>query len=112
MVKITRALAIVLVIFGWLLAIGPAARAAGPQPPEGGGQVIHLTGAADRANTLAYSSDGRWLAVGTTLGIYLYDAHSLNEMRFIPTPTWVRSLAFSPDGELLATGSYEASVRL
>ncbi len=33
-------------------------------------------------------------------------------MRFVHTESWVRALVFSPDGSLLATGSYDPVVRL
>jgi WD40 repeat protein len=32
---------------------------------------------------VAYSPDGRLLAVATSIGIYLYDANTLDEVRFI-----------------------------
>jgi WD40 repeat protein len=75
--------------------------------------TIHLaSNDHDRANTLAFSPDGRLLAVGSSLGIYFFDFQTGQEVRFIPTQTWVRSLAFSPDGETLVTGSYDLLVRL
>jgi hypothetical protein len=56
-------------------------------------------------NQVIFSPDGRLLAVASSLGIYLYDAETLAEIRFIETDAWVRSVAFSPDGRLLASGS-------
>ncbi len=50
---------------------------------------------------VAFSPDGKLLAVGTTIGIWLYDAETLDEIRFIETPTWVSGMAFSADGSRL-----------
>jgi len=58
----------------------------------------------------AWSPDGRFFAIGTSLGVYLYDAITLQELRFIRTGEMVYQMAFSPDGSTLATG-YQ-SVRL
>ncbi len=113
MAQQSRILVILLVVCGWLAAVARPAAAAGPEPGEGGTQVIHLNApSGEPANALAFSNDGQWLAVGTRLGIHLYDAQTLTEIRFIPTTAWVRSLAFSPDGQWLAAGAYEASVRV
>ncbi|MCC6190762.1 MAG: WD40 repeat domain-containing protein, partial [Anaerolineales bacterium] len=106
-------LALLTALTGLVLAGASAAVAARSSPPPTGETVIELavTGV-DRANALAYSPDGRWLAVGASTGLLLYDARTLAEQRFIPTGAWVRSLAFSADGQLLATGSYDEVVRL
>ncbi|MBU2611432.1 MAG: hypothetical protein KJ606_10905 [Chloroflexi bacterium] len=65
-----------------------------------------------RAHALAYSPDGKRLAVGSSLGINFFNSYDLQPIRFTPTDTWVRALAFSPDGSLLASGSYDPIVRL
>jgi WD40 repeat protein/tetratricopeptide (TPR) repeat protein len=64
------------------------------------------------ANEVVYSPDGQMVAVATSLGIYLYDSETLEEMRFIEADGWVRSVAFSPDGGTLASGSDAKKVQL
>ncbi len=74
--------------------------------PQNAGQVTQLARwGKGTVNMVKYSPDGRFLAVASSLGIYLYDAQTLEEVRFIEYPVWVISLAFSPDGTLLASGS-------
>ncbi|MGW8225801.1 MAG: WD40 repeat domain-containing protein [Anaerolineales bacterium] len=51
------------------------------------------------------SPDGTWLAVPTSTGVYLYDAHTLQEMQRLPAATGF--IAFSPDSQLLATSGRE-----
>jgi WD40 repeat protein len=78
-----------------------------------GVQIIHLVNwDGERANQVAFSPDGKLLAAASSVGVHLYDAQSLKLVRFIPSETWVRSLAFSPNGSLLAGGFYDHSVRL
>ena len=61
---------------------------------------------------LAFSPDGRLLAVATGIGLYLYDIPALSEVRFIATDVAVFGIAFSPDGRLLASASDDKTVRL
>ncbi|MBN1935837.1 MAG: WD40 repeat domain-containing protein [Anaerolineae bacterium] len=66
----------------------------------GKGYVKHVT----------FSPDGKLLAVGTTIGIWLYDAQTFEIVRFIETPTWVSGMAFSADGSRLFAQTGEAIV--
>lgn len=50
-----------------------------------------------------WSPDGKYLAVSTTIGAYLYDAKNGQELHYFNT-TPSPSIAISPDGSLLATG--------
>jgi hypothetical protein len=63
-------------------------------------------------NWLASSPDGRLLAVASSLGIYLYDANNLTDVRFIETNAWVFNVVFSPDGTILAAGLGDGTIRL
>ena len=45
-------------------------------------------------------------------GIYLYDAHTFVEKKYVPTDDSVNCVAFSPDGTILASTFSSGSVRL
>ena len=58
-----------------------------------------------RISNIAYSADGSLLAVGTSIGIWVYDVHSRTELTLLTGHTSVvTSIAFSPDGTTLASG--------
>jgi WD40 repeat protein/tetratricopeptide (TPR) repeat protein len=61
---------------------------------------------------MAYSPDGSLLALATALGIYFYDAQTVAELHYIETQVPVQAIAFSPNNEMLATGSWHHSVQL
>jgi len=62
-------------------------------------------------DVLVYSSDGnRLAAIVDAPGIHLYDSQTVDEILFIDTSA--SSIAFSPDGQKLASGSFDKSVRL
>ncbi|MBI1929002.1 T9SS type A sorting domain-containing protein, partial [Candidatus Poribacteria bacterium] len=66
-----------------------------------------------RGHTVAFSPDGRMLAVATSIGIWLYDARTYDEIDLLTGHTDpVSSVAFSPDGSLLASGSWDQTVKL
>lgn len=56
-----------------------------------------------RISQVVYSPDGRLLAVGTTAGIWIYEAKTLSLFRFIETEQWVSALIFAPDSLTLDT---------
>ena len=59
-----------------------------------------------------WSPDGSILAMASSTGVYLYDASSKKEIRFIQAPDYVTFVAFSPDGTLLAGALGDSSVQL
>lgn len=52
--------------------------------------------------SIAWAPDSRVFAVGSHLGVYLYDGVTAQELRFFPTNDEVTSLAISPDGVIAA----------
>ena len=60
-------------------------------------------------NALQFSPDGMQLAVGTNIGIWLYDVETGKEESLFMGGC--RILAFSPDGRFLANGGYFTDVR-
>jgi WD40 repeat protein len=61
---------------------------------------------------IAYSPDGTRLAVASSIGIWLYDTATHQEVALLKGHTdSVESVAFSPDGDTLASGGFR-QVRL
>ena len=64
-------------------------------------------------NEVKYSPDGTKLAVASDIGIWIYDAQTGEEIDLITGHTrWVSSVAFSPDGNKIASGSGGSTIRL
>ena len=61
---------------------------------------------------VAFSPDGKMLAVAGSIGIHLYDPVTLAEIHLLETDAWLTSVAFSPDGAMLASGSGDSTVKL
>ncbi len=62
---------------------------------------------------IEYSPDGRLLAVVSSIGIWLYDAHTGQELDLLMAHTErVQSMAFSPDGKTLVSGNSDSTIHL
>lgn len=61
-------------------------------------------------NVVRWSPDGKTVALGTTSGIFMYDAESLEETLFINAGYNVRTLSYNIDGDEIAAGSPEGVV--
>ena len=62
---------------------------------------------------IACSPSGDRIAVASSIGVWLYDAHSGSEISLLTGHRGVvRCVAFSADGLSLASGSWDATVRL
>ena len=64
----------------------------------------------------AFSPNGRILAVASGRTVTLWDVTTINKpsplRHSITTPEWVGCISFSPNGQLLATSSFDGSVAL
>lgn len=75
--------------------------------------VRHLKGARHAIHAVAFSPDGLWIAAGTHRTIYLWDAKTGRyKPPLIKHASWVRSLAFGPDSNVLASASDDGLVHL
>ena len=62
---------------------------------------------------LAFSSDNTQIAAASSIGIWIYDAHTAEAFRLLTGhAARVYSVAFSPDGSTLASGSYDGTILL
>jgi len=70
-------------------------------------------GVAVSANSIAFSPDGKTLAVGNgdeTVG--LWDVATRKRITDLPGHIGLTTVAFSPDGKLLAVGNYDGTIKL
>ena len=66
-----------------------------------------------RISQLKYSPDGTRLAVVSSIGIWLYDTQTYNEVALLKGDSQlVYSAAFTSDGQTLASGNADGSIQL
>lgn len=91
----------------------PATVATSRQLSDEAVQVLSLSDTGhERANAVTYSPDGTRLVVGTSSGVVIFDSATYTQERFIETSAWVRSLAYSSDGQYLAGGLLDGTARI
>ena len=65
------------------------------------------------ATGIAFSPDGKMLAVGSWTGLWLYDISTMNPLTLLDTERGVVfAVAFSPNGELIATGNWDGDIKV
>lgn len=64
-------------------------------------------------NEIAYSPDGKYLAVAASIGIWLYDMKTYQEVALLTGPAGhIKSVDFSPNGKTIISGSQDGAVYL
>ena len=76
--------------------------------PDGAIARLGKGGVSYKDRGIAFSPEGSHLAVATSMGVWLYDAETFDELALLTGhKEEVTVVAFSPDGTKLATGSVE-----
>lgn len=72
-------------------------------------QVVKLTRWGNGfARQAVYSPDGKFIFLGTSIGVRAYSSDTLELVQFIEMPSDIGSVAISPDGTILAAGGRDA----
>ena len=110
-----RAFVSLVAVMCTILSVGvPRVALAAAITPENAGQVVELKRIGGPiVNSAAISPDGRLVAVATSLAVELRDAAKLNTVvRTLEAGVAFQSVAFSPDGQLIAGGGKYGDVML
>ena len=98
-----------LVLLGICLSYGIAQDSTQWYLPEG---AIARIGRG-KIDDIKYSPDGTLLAVGTSVGVWLYDVRTHAELALLTKGTAaVTAVAFSPHGTMLASASFDGTIHL
>lgn len=66
-----------------------------------------------RVNVMRYSPDGNLLAVGSDIGVWIYDAHTAEPRSLLAAHSSViNSVSFTPDSRMLAAGCADGTIRV
>lgn len=63
-------------------------------------------------NDLTVSPDGRYVAAGSSRGLFIFDPDTLELRKYIDTYSWVNAIEFSPDSGLVAAGDRDGLIRV
>lgn len=58
------------------------------------------------------STDGNYIAAGTSRGVFIFDPGTLELQQYINTYSWVSTIAFSPDSRTIAVGDRDGLIRM
>ena len=62
---------------------------------------------------IAYSPDGTKMAVASSIGVWIYDVQTGAELNLFTGHTGeVKCVSFSPDGNMIASGSHDLTIRI
>ena len=67
-------------------------------------------GKGELTGAIAYSLDGDLLAVASSIGIWIYDADTGATLDLLTAPAPVSTVVFSPDGNTIASGSWDDDI--
>ena len=82
---------------GELIPAGLAGRTGTWHLPEGA--IVRLgKGSAGGGHAIDFSSDGRYLAVGSSMGVWIYEVAENRYVTLLPIGSGPTSVSFSPDG--------------
>ena len=62
--------------------------------------------------TLAFSADGHYLAIGTRIGLWLYEVGTMSPVALWGTERGAWKAAFSPNGKWIATSDWDDNVKI
>ena len=66
-----------------------------------------------RVNVMRYSPDGNLLAVGSAIGVWIYDAHTAEPLSLLAAHSSViNGVSFTPDGKTLAAACEDGTIRV
>ena len=63
-------------------------------------------------NRLVIAPNGRQIAVASSIGIFVFNAQTLNLEKYIDTRSWVTAIDFSSDSRILASGDRDGLIQL